>query len=104
MSLDERLRVALSQQRSLREVRMFGSIAFMVDGRMAVASTKDGNLLVHVDPARSDELLARPGARQAEMGKGRTMGPAWIEVASERLDDKELSHWLQAALSQECSR
>lgn len=78
---------------------MFGGVSFMVEERMVVACRGNGNLLVHVDPERSAELLTRPGAYPAKMGKGRSMGPAWLEVRSGALSDAELDFWLQAALS-----
>ncbi len=78
---------------------MFGGLSFMVEERMVVACRGGGNLLVHIDPARSTELLSRPGAYPAEMGKGRSMGPAWLEVGSDALSNAELDFWLQAALS-----
>lgn len=78
---------------------MFGGLSFMVDERLVVAAGKHGDLLVHVDPARNEELLSRPGARSAEMGKGRSMGPAWIEVARSNLDDEALRYWIATALA-----
>ena len=82
----------------LREVRMFGVIALMVDYNMAVAVHKDGSLLVRVDPAEDAQLLERPGASRAEMGTGRSMGPGWIRVDAEAVEgDEGLSTWLEAA-------
>ena len=55
--------------------------------------------LVRVDADRHEELLARPGAAQAEMGAGRDMGPGWIEVAAEALvDDASLVEWIGIAI------
>src|SRR5688572_29401617 len=71
-ALAARLRRLLGEEPSLREVRMFGSLSFMVDERMIVAAGRNGHLLVHVDPERSEELLLRAGARRAEMGKGKS--------------------------------
>lgn len=98
-ALEARIRFALRDHPAQREVRMFGGLSFMVDERMIVACRGSGSLLVHIDPLRSTELLSRPGARPAEMGKGRSMGPAWLEVGRETLTDEELAYWLQAALS-----
>jgi hypothetical protein len=75
--LAARIRAALSGEPSTREVSMFGGLSFMVNDRMVVATLKHGCLLVRVDPGRSRELLARPGARPAEMGTGRPMGRGW---------------------------
>jgi hypothetical protein len=95
-TLADRVRSLLAG-RTVREVRMFGGLSFMVDGRLTVAVRGDDALLVHIDPARFDELIRRPGARQAVMGD-RTMGPGWLSVAGE-LSDDELRSWLDVALS-----
>lgn len=96
--LSGRVREALSG-REPREVRMFGGLAFMVRGAMVACTRPGGALLVRVDPERSAELLARPGAAQAEMGEGRSMGPSWIGVESGSVaGDADLRFWLDAAL------
>jgi hypothetical protein len=95
--LADRIRTALSDRPSLREVKMFGGLAFMVDDRMVVCAAGDGGLLVRSDPARSDELVAIEGAKQAEMA-GRSMGPSWISVAPEATAGEGLDFWMSAAL------
>ena len=78
---------------------MFGGLSFMVDERMVVSARSGGGLLVRADPARADELLARPGAAPAEMGPGREMGPSWISVGREAVaTDEGLASWLGVAL------
>ncbi|WP_277212934.1 TfoX/Sxy family protein [Isoptericola croceus] len=103
-SLAERVRTLLAGT-DAREVSMFGSLAFMVDDRMHVAVRRDGDLLVHVAPARYDELLALPGARPAQMGAGRPMGPRWVEVDGGSVDDEtSLATWLQVAREHDPAR
>lgn len=65
-----RVIAALPPGGAVREAAMFGSRAIMLEERMLVAVWKDGSLLVRVDPERSAELCARPGAQQAVMGPG----------------------------------
>jgi len=78
---------------------MFGGRSIMVNEKMLVSVRKDGALLVHVAADRHDELLARPGARQAFMGRGRAMGPGWIEVGADTIgEDAPLTAWLEAAM------
>lgn len=77
---------------------MFGGLSFMVNDRMVVAAGQHGNLLARVDPERSSALLARRGAKIAEMGAGRSMGPSWLEVDQEMLDDNSLVFWVDTAL------
>ncbi|GAA4284164.1 hypothetical protein GCM10022261_16950 [Brevibacterium daeguense] len=78
---------------------MFGGRSFMVNEKMAFSAAKDGGLLVRVPPDRHAALLSVPGARQAEMGAGRDMGPGWIAVGAESIDDDEsLSFWFAVAM------
>ena len=93
----DRVRAALPDGEQ-REVRMFGAVAVMLDGAMAVAVHKDGSLLVRVDPVRDGDLVTRAGASRATMGRDRSMGPGWIQVDAAALDgDAELAEWLQHA-------
>lgn len=97
--LVDRVRAFLADRSAVRERRMFGGVSFMVDERMVVSARGDGSLLVRLDPARNAEFLAR-GARSAEMGVGRDMGPSWLSVPAVALvADTELSFWLDAALA-----
>lgn len=96
-ALLDRVRPSLPGE-NLREVRMFGAIAIMIDDAMAVAVNKNGSLLVRVDPAEDARLLENPGASRAEMGKGRAMGKGWIRVEAKALrSDAALQSWLDQA-------
>jgi TfoX/Sxy family transcriptional regulator of competence genes len=98
--LADRVRAVLASEPSTREVTMFGGLSFMVNERMVVAARRDGDLLVRVDPERDGELVALPGARRAEMGAGRSMGPGWISVAGASLvTDDALTFWTDVALA-----
>lgn len=97
--LIDRIRSSLPEEQ-LREIRMFGAIAIMIDDAMAVAVQKDGGLLVRVDPAEDSRLLERPHASRAEMGSGRSMGAGWIHVEAQGLgSDAALTGWLGCATS-----
>ncbi|MFI6044701.1 TfoX/Sxy family protein [Nocardia sp. NPDC051321] len=96
--LADRIREALATQSAVREVKMFGGLAFMVNDKLVV-SAGNGSLLVRVDPQQADELLALEGARRAEMGTGRTMGKSWVAVSGEAIDtDDGFDFWLNTAL------
>ena len=102
-ALAERLRALIADEPVQREVSMFGGRSFMVNEKMIVSAGKDGSLLVRVAAEDHDRLLEQPGAEQAEMGTGRTMGPGWITVAADHLvDEASLALWLSIALS--CNR
>lgn len=95
----DRIRALLADEPSTREVSMFGGLSFMVNDKMIVNVRRGGALLVRVDPLRSSELLADHGARPAEMGAGRAMGPGWLDVPAERTtDDDQLHFWIGVAM------
>ena len=98
--LADRVRDALSDEENVREVMMFGGLAFMVDEKMiACVSGGGGALLVRVSRSRDAEYLAVAGARRAEMGKGRSMGGGWITIDEAALmEDRQLRFWIDAVL------
>ena len=55
--LAERIRALLSQQRGVTEKKMFGGLAFLIGGNMAIAASGQGGVLVRVDPGRADRLV-----------------------------------------------
>lgn len=97
--LVERIHALIATEPAVREISMFGGRTIMVNEKMIVSALKDGGLLVRVDAARHAELLGRPGAAQAEMGPGRTMGPGWIDVSADAIrDDAQLAAWIKIAM------
>lgn len=96
--LAARVRAAFSD-RDVREVRMFGGLSFMIDGKMAVSAGREGYVLVRIDPTEHDQLLEVPGAQNAIMGADRPMGPGWITVQRSYLSTSDqLSFWIRTAL------
>ncbi|MEX5716785.1 TfoX/Sxy family protein [Geodermatophilus maliterrae] len=95
-----RVRRAVPDEKNVREVTMFGGLAFMVDEEMmACVSGGGGALLVRVSRSRDAEYLKVEGARRAEMGKGRSMGEGWITVDEDALtEDGDLHFWIDAVL------
>ena len=90
----ERVRELVGGQAGLTEKKMFGGLAFLLGGNMAVAASGQGGLLVRVDPAQSDALLATTSARLMEM-RGRQMR-GWLRVDSEHVRTKrELERWVE---------
>src|SRR3954447_1479176 len=77
-TLATRIRDTLAGETAVTEKRMFGGLAFLVGGNMAVAASGQGGLLVRVDPAESDELVRSTRAEAAVM-RGRAM-PGWLRV------------------------
>jgi len=97
--LVDRVRDALAGKPSVREVKMFGGLSFMVNEKMVVSVRGDGRLLVRADPEQADELLTAKGARPAEMGACRAMSRGWIAVAEEAIaTDEAFDFWIDMAL------
>ena len=91
--LADRIRELLGGQAHLREQKMFGGLAFLIGGNMAIAASGEGGALVRVDPERSDKIVATTDARPMEM-RGRQM-QGWLRVAPEDLRTKrQLSKWV----------
>ncbi|MDZ5622327.1 TfoX/Sxy family protein [Nocardioides bizhenqiangii] len=97
-ALADRVRALLDGAPLLTEKKMFGGLGFMVGGNMAVAASGQGGLLVRVDPAEGDHLLATTAARPMEM-RGREMS-GWLRVDSDDLaSDDALEEWVQRGAS-----
>jgi TfoX/Sxy family transcriptional regulator of competence genes len=92
--LADRIRELVSGEPELTEKKMFGGLAFLIGGNMAVAASGQGGLLVRVDPAQSDALVASAGARLFEM-RGRRMA-GWLRVDADHVRTKrQLSTWVE---------
>ena len=88
----DRVRDLLAGERDLTEKKMFGGLAFLVAGNMAVAASGQGGLLVRVDPTGSDRLTQTTTARFMEM-RGRAMH-GWLRIESSDVRTKrELAKW-----------
>ena len=96
--LADRIRELLADETGVTEQKMFGGLAFIIGGNMAVAASGQGGALVRVDPAESDELVATTTARLMEM-RGRSM-QGWLRVDSEHLrSERELAAWVDRGAS-----
>ena len=94
--LAERMRAVLAGSGSVREVRMFGGLCFMLNGNMVAGTSKRG-LLVRVGKDQQSNALARPGAKLMEM-TGRPM-EGYILVDPPPRDDRALRNWLALAVA-----
>ncbi len=90
--LAARLRAVLSAEPQLSEQRMFGGVAFLLDGRLAVSASSQGGLLVRVDPAETDALIDEPTVTRFVM-RGRAMD-GWLHVLAPVVEqDADLLSW-----------
>jgi TfoX/Sxy family transcriptional regulator of competence genes len=92
--LEARVRAALAGAGTVREVKMFGGLGFMLSGNLVVAVSSRG-LLARVGKERQSEALARPGARPMVM-RGRTM-EGYIHVEPAALNPRALKEWVHLA-------
>jgi hypothetical protein len=91
--LADRIRDELAREADVTEMKMFGGLAFLIGGNMAVAASGQGGLLVRVDPAKSDRLVTTTNARPMEM-RGREM-QGWLRVDSVDVRTKrQLLRWV----------
>jgi hypothetical protein len=96
--LAERIRLVLRGEPGLTERRMFGGLAFMLDGHMALGASGSGGLMLRVDPAQADALLDEPGARRFEMRRRELRG--WLHVDADAVrDDDVLRAWAGHAVT-----
>jgi TfoX/Sxy family transcriptional regulator of competence genes len=88
-----RLRELLAGENAVTEKAMFGGLAFLVGGNMAVGIASTGELMVRIGPDGTDDALARPHTRLFDMS-GRPM-KGWILVAPEGVRTKrQLAPWV----------
>jgi len=100
-ALAGRIRVLLADERGVREKKMFGGLAFLVGGNMAVAASGQGGAMVRVDPEQGEKLVATTPAEMVVM-RGRAM-PGWLRIGSEHLRTKaQLATWVRRGV--DCAR
>ncbi len=97
MAYDEelagRIRELLAGETDLREQKMFGGLAFLIGGNMAIAASGEGGILVRADPEQSDSIVAKTDARAMEM-RGREMR-GWLRVDATAVATKpKLTRWV----------
>jgi hypothetical protein len=93
IDLAVRIRELLAGEPDVTEMKMFGGLAFLIGGNMAVAASGQGGVMVRVEPAGSDTLVATTNARIVEM-RGRAM-PGWLRVDPDHLrTNSELAKWV----------
>ena len=92
--LADRIRDLVGDEADLTERKMFGGLAFLIGGNMAIAASGQGGLLVRVDPSDSRALLDSTNARVMVM-RGRRM-PGWLRVeASDVPTKRQLARWVR---------
>jgi TfoX-like protein len=97
-NLADRLRRQLRGQSGVTEKRMFGGLAFLVNGHLAVSASSQGGLLLRVDPARTDTLIADPRADRFVM-RGRELD-GWLHIDLDaQVSEEELAGWVDLGVA-----
>ena len=77
---------------------MFGGLAFLIDGRMAVSADSKGGMLVRVDPERAEGLVADSAADRFQM-RGREMN-GWLRIDALHLTtETDLDRWVDIGVT-----
>ncbi len=96
--LAHRIRELLADERGVTEQRMFGGLAFLIGGHIAVAASGRGGLMARVDPEETDALLDEPHARTFEM-RGREL-EGWIRVDPDGVrSQRQLEPWIRRGVA-----
>jgi TfoX/Sxy family transcriptional regulator of competence genes len=96
--LADRIRVALSDHDGVTDRRMFGGLAFMVNGHMAVGASGQGGLLLRVDPRETESIVGELGVTRFQM-RGREMD-GWVRVDPTVVaSDAQLKRWVDVGVA-----
>src|SRR3954447_2869134 len=94
----DRIRELVAGEPGVTEKKMFGGLAFLVGGNMAISASGQGGILVRVDPAQSDALVAKSNAHVAVM-RGREMA-GWLRIDAEHVRTKrDLARWVERGVA-----
>ncbi|HEY5137016.1 MAG TPA: TfoX/Sxy family protein [Candidatus Nanopelagicales bacterium] len=98
VELATRMRELLEGEPGITEKKMFGGLALVVEGAMAIAASGQGGALVRVDPSESDHLVDTTSAEVAVM-QGRPMS-GWLRVPAEELvTDEQVGTWVRIGMA-----
>lgn len=102
MAYDEelaaRIRAILGDRANLTEQKMFGGLAFLIGGKMAVAASGQGGIMVRTDPTQSEQLIRTRSAEPMEM-RGRLM-TGWLRIAADAVRaDPALAEWVERGVA-----
>jgi TfoX/Sxy family transcriptional regulator of competence genes len=96
--LADRIRELVAKEKGAKEQKMFGGLAFLIDGNMAVAASGQGGILVRVDPAASDKLVSTTKAEPMVM-RGKPMD-GWLRVDAQSVREKrQLAKWVERGVT-----
>lgn len=93
-ALADRIRDVLAPRDAVSERKMFGGIAFMVGGNMAIGVVGE-DLMVRLGPADAERALGEPNVRPMDF-TGRPMkGMVYVDPEG-TVSDASLAEWVDA--------
>jgi TfoX/Sxy family transcriptional regulator of competence genes len=96
--LAERIRAHLADEPGLGEMRMFGGLAFLIEGNMAIAASGQGGLMVRVDPADAETLIEEPVVTPVVMRERPMKG--WMRVDASIVGGEDaLREWIERGVA-----
>ena len=96
--LADRIRASIPDHDGVTERQMFGGLAFLLNGNMAVAASGQDGLMVRVDPTETDSLVTENGVARFEM-RGRSLN-GWLLVEPSAVgSDQQLKRWVDVGLN-----
>ena len=96
--LADRVREVVHSEPGLTEKRMFGGLAFLIHGHMAVSASRQGGLLLRVDPAETESLVNEPHVGRFQM-RGREMD-GWLRVDTQAVETEgDLRRWVSRGVT-----
>jgi hypothetical protein len=96
--LADRVRELLGHERGVTEKKMFGGLAFLIKGHMSVTVSRQGGLLMHVDPDEAVSLLKKPHTERFVM-RGKPLD-GWLRVDAEGVRTKrQLEPWVKRGVA-----
>ena len=96
-ALADRVREIIAASGEFDERKMFGGLAFMVAGHMAVAASREGGIMLRVDPSETEGLLAKPFCRPFEM-RGKPID-GWLRVDADGVRTRrQLERWVMRGI------
>src|ERR1700742_3349314 len=97
LDLAERIRECLGSESGLSEQKMFGGLAFLINGNMSVSASGSGGLLLRIDPAQTEKLATRAHALRCVM-RGREMN-GWLRVEPDGVKTtRDLARWVAVSV------
>jgi hypothetical protein len=97
LDLANRIRECIGAEPGVSERRMFGGLAFMINGNLSVSASGRGGLLLRIEPAHTEELAARAHAQRFVM-RGRELN-GWLRIDPDGVRTKrDLTRWVSLSV------